>query len=409
MAELIIHGHFYQPPRENPWTGRVDREPSAQPFHDWNERIHAECYRPNASARVVDSFGRVERVLCNYAHISFNFGPTLLSWMEQHDPVTYARIIEADKESARRHGGRGNAITQAYNHAILPLCNERDRRTQIRWGIADFQHRFKRHPEAMWLPETACNDATLGALIDERLRFVILSPYQAARARSLGEAAWFDASDGRIDPGIPYRYFHRDGSGRSIAVFFYDGPISRAIAFEGVLTSSQALVTRLSHAPGGEGRLVHIATDGESYGHHTRLGERGLAYALTVEAPAHGFAVTNYGSFLERHPPTMEVEVQAGPNGEGTAWSCSHGLGRWSRDCGCQTGGQPGWNQAWRAPLRAALDYVRDEATRHFEQNRWGTLCRSVDSARRLHRGGARSEWSRPVARSNVASAAWRR
>lgn len=368
MTDLVIHGHFYQPPRDNPWTGRVDREPSAQPFHDWNERVHAESYRPNAFARIVDPFGRVEGVQCNYAHISFNFGPTLLSWMERHDPVTYRRIIEADRESAGRCGGHGNAIAQAYNHAILPLCNERDRRTQIAWGIADFQHRFGRDPEALWLPETACNDATLGALIDAGLRFVILSPYQAARVRPLPDGPWRDASGGSIDPGVPYRYFHRDRSGRSIAIFFYDGPISRAVAFDGVLTSSQAFVNRLSQAPAGTGRLVHIATDGESYGHHTRLGERGLAYALMVEAPARGFRVTNYGSFLERHPPTIEVEILPGPGGEGTAWSCAHGLGRWCRDCGCQTGGQPGWNQAWRAPLRAALDHIRDEAARRFEE-----------------------------------------
>ena len=368
MTELVIHGHFYQPPRENPWTGRVDREPSARPFHDWNERIHAECYRPNAFARVVDPFGRVEAVLCNYAHVSFNVGPTLLSWMELHDPVTYGRIIDADQESARRCDGHGNAIAQAYSHPILPLCNESDRRTQIRWGIADFRHRFCRDPEALWLPETACNDATLGALIDEELRFVILSPYQAARVRSLPEGKWRDVADGGIDPGISYRYFHRDGSGRSIAVFFYDGPISRAVAFEGVLASSQAFVNRLAQAPGGEARLVHIATDGESYGHHTRLAERGLAYALSVEAPARGFTVTNYGSFLERHPPTMEVEIQAGPDGEGTAWSCAHGVGRWCRDCSCQTGGQPGWNQAWRTPLRAALDHLRDAAAHHFAE-----------------------------------------
>ena len=366
MNELVIHGHFYQPPRENPWTEIVDREQSAHPFHNWSERVHAECYRPNAVARVVDGYGRVEGVVNNYARMSFNFGPTLLAWMQGHDPDAYQRILTADRQSVRTNYGHGNAIAQAYNHAILPLCNERDRRTQVRWGLSDFRHRFGRDSESIWLPETACNDATLETLIDEGLRFVILSPHQAERVRPVGGGEWCDVSDGSVDPCVPYSYRHRDGSGRSIAIFFYDGPIARALAFEGLLASSHSFVSRLGQAAGGPGRLVHIATDGESYGHHTRLGERGLAYALLVEAPARGFKLTNYGSFLERHPPTMEVEIKLGPGGEGTAWSCAHGVGRWARDCGCQTGGREEWNQAWRAPLRRALDHLRDEAAGLF-------------------------------------------
>src|SRR5438067_10730639 len=240
MPSLIVHGHFYQPPRENPWTGIVDSEPGAAPFHDWNERIHSECYRPNAFVRVTDFSTLEERIVNNYTNISFNFGPTLLSWLASNHPDTYARIIEADRESALRRGGHGNAIAQAYGHAILPLCNERDLRTQIRWGLADFRHRFARDPEAQWLPETACNDAVMNALIDEGLRFVILAPHQAGRVRSYrtrsgpGSPAgqpgwgggcdgvkdfsseWFDVDEHSIDTSIPYHYSHGDGSDRSI-------------------------------------------------------------------------------------------------------------------------------------------------------------------------------------------------
>jgi alpha-amylase/alpha-mannosidase (GH57 family) len=398
MKLLVIHGHFYQPPRENPWTGGLEREPSADPYHDWNERIHRECYRPNALAQIVDSYGHAERLVNNYTLLNFNFGPTLLSWMEVQDPVTYGRILEADRLSARARNGHGNAIAQAYNHAILPLCSERDRVTQVRWGISDFRSRFGRDPEALWMPETACNNATLGTLIDHGMKYAILSPYQAERVRPLGREEWTSVADGSIDPGIPYLYLHRDGSGRSIALFFYDGPAARSIAFEGALATSKALVSRLGEAGGGDGRLVHVATDGESYGHHTRFGDRTLAYALAVEAPARGFSVTNYGAFLEANPPTMEVEVKPGPNGEGTAWSCAHGVGRWHRDCGCRAGGEEEWNQAWRTPLRNAFDFLRDEVARHFA-NMGGDIFRDPWAARDAYidvlRGTAasREEW----------------
>ena len=376
LSDLIIHGHFYQPPRENPWTGTIDPEPGAQPFHDWNERIHAECYLPNSSARILDETG-AEQFVNNYAHISFDFGPTLLSWLEQSHAETYARVIAADAESARRNNGHGNAIAQAYNHAILPLSNDRDRRTQVRWGLADFRYRFGREPEAMWLPETAGNDDVLGLLIDEGLRFVILAPQQAARVRKsrsgipvCPEDNWQSVADGTIDTNIPYRYFHRDGSGRSMAVFFYDQELARSIAFEQALASSAALVERFAQRTTGAGALVNVATDGESYGHHHKFGELCLAYALAIDAPARGFAVTNYGEYLDRHPPELEVEISNGPEGEGTSWSCTHGVSRWIRDCGCHTGGEPGWNQAWRGPLRSALDILRDEADASFEATR---------------------------------------
>ncbi|MDX6529752.1 MAG: hypothetical protein QOH41_2042 [Blastocatellia bacterium] len=369
MPALVIHGHFYQPPRENPWTGVVEAEPGAAPFHDWNERIYSECYQPNAGALITDAATGREIIVNNYAHISFNFGPTLLSWLKENHPGTYAGIIDADQQSVRERAGHGNAIAQAYGHAILPLCNERDLRTQIIWGVADFRERFEREPEAMWLPETACNDDVMGALIDAGLRFVILAPNQAARTRLMGGSEWRDVDERTVDTSVAYRYFHRDGSGRSMAVFFYDGPTSRAIAFENLLRSSRELVDRFSQTA-ADRDLVNIATDGETYGHHFKFGDICLAHALEIEAPARGFQITNYGEYLDQHPALWEVEINSGPNEEGTSWSCSHGVGRWTRDCGCHTGGAPGWNQRWRTPLRRALDFLRDENAVHFEATR---------------------------------------
>jgi alpha-amylase/alpha-mannosidase (GH57 family) len=380
---LVIHGHFYQPPRENPWTELIDREHGAEPFHDWNERINAECYRPNAYARISDSYGRVERIVNNYASLSFNFGPTLLSWLERSSPETYARIVEADRESVRRRNGHGNAIAQGYNHSILPLCDDRDRRTQIRWGLIDFRLRFGRDAESLWLPETACDDATLDTLIEEGLRYCILSPFQAARVRALGsnEHGWRDVSSGDVDTTVPYRYFHTDGGGRSLSVFFYDGKIARGVAFEGLLASSRALVGAFARAARHGARLISIATDGESYGHHYHFGDRCLAYALDTEAARQGFRVTNYGEFLDTHEPAFEVELKRGPNDEGTAWSCAHGLGRWTRDCGCNAGAPEGWNQRWRVPLRAAFDLLRRDLAPKFEEA-CGRLLRDPWEAR---------------------------
>jgi alpha-amylase/alpha-mannosidase (GH57 family) len=333
---------------------------------------------------IVNSNGD-EGLVNNYAHISFDFGPTLLSWLERQHPDTYARIIAADAESTLKHNGHGNAIAQAYNHAILPLCNERDRRTQVRWGMADFRYRFGREAESLWLPETACNDDVLGLLIDEGLRFVILAPQQAKRVRSrtgipacpeqtgksgLPNAGWKIVDGNTIDKSIAYNYFHRDGSGRSIAVFFYNQELAHAIAFEQALSSSASLVDRFARSKAEGPGLINVATDGESYGHHHKFGELCLAHALEIDGPARGFSVTNYGDYLEQHPPAMEVEISNGQEGEGSSWSCAHGVSRWIRDCGCHTGGEPDWNQSWRAPLRAALDFLRAEAAGWFEATR---------------------------------------
>jgi alpha-amylase/alpha-mannosidase (GH57 family) len=379
--DLVIHGHFYQPPRENPWTDEVGAEPGARPFHDWNQRINAECYRPNAFARIVDDAGRIERIVNNYELVSFNLGPTLLRWMQRHDPLTLARLVEADRRSARVRGGHGNAIAQAYGHAILPLCNARDRATQIRWGLAEFAWRFGRGAEALWLPETAASPATLDDLIEHGLRYAILAPSQAARVRrsvqdrdggnGSGAGPWEDVRGGTIDPSRPYRYSHSDGSGRSLALLFYDGLLARSVAFGGALRESRLFIdacAATAAAPGRQGQVVHLAVDGETWGHHHAWGDRALAYALAREAPARGFHVTNYGELLDRVSPQWDAEIELGEDGLGNAWSCAHGLGRWTRDCSCRLAQREGWTQAWRAPLRAAFDLLRDQAAVFFEQ-----------------------------------------
>jgi alpha-amylase/alpha-mannosidase (GH57 family) len=361
---ICIHGHFYQPPRESPWLDAVETQDSAAPFHDWNERITAECYATNAAARILDDEGRIAQIVNNYARISFNFGPTLLSWMEQAAPDVYAAVLAADRESQERFSGHGSAMAQAFHHAILPLASPRDKRTEIRWGLADFRRRFGRDPEGMWLPEAAVDIESLDMMAEEGIRFAVLSPYQAAQVRLLGEREWTEARAGRIDTTRAYQ--QRLPSGRSIALFFYDGAVSRAVAFEGLLNRGEDLAGRLLGAflPGDDApQLVHIATDGETYGHHHRFGEMALAYALHY-IESHGLArLTNYGEFLELHPPEHEVQIA-----EDSSWSCFHGIERWRSDCGCHTGGHAGWNQAWRAPLREALNWLRDEIDERFEE-----------------------------------------
>jgi len=360
---ICIHAHFYQPPRENPWLEVIERQPAAYPYHDWNQRITAECYAPNTGSRILDAEGRITRIVNNYSRISFNFGPTLLSWMEENEPEVYAAILEADRESQQRFSGHGSALAQAYNHMILPLANTADRCTQILWGLRDFEHRFKRQPEGIWLPEAAVDLETLELLAEFGIRFTVLSPYQAQRTRKMG-GRWRDATGGILDPTLAYE--QALPSGRSLAVFFYDGPISRAVAFERLLARGEHLAGRLlgAFANGGERpELVHIATDGETYGHHHRHGDMALAYALH-HIDSNGLAkLTNYGEYLERYPPAHQVEIK-----EQTAWSCSHGVGRWWTDCGCNTGRHPNWNQAWRTPLRNALDWLRDTLAPAYEE-----------------------------------------
>src|SRR5689334_21061282 len=361
---ICIHGHFYQPPRENAWLEFVELQDSAYPFHDWNERVTAECYARNGMSRILDPNGDIDRITNNYARISFNFGPTLLAWLADKEPEVYRSILDADRESQTRFSGHGSAMAQSYNHSILPLSNSRDKYTQILWGIRDFEFRFGRYPEGMWLPETAVDLETLDILAKLGIKFTILSPYQAKAVRKPRGRLFRDVNGGRIDPSAPYKV--RLPSGRRIAVFFYDGPISQAIAFEHLLERGENLANRLLSAF-SDGRawpqLIHIAIDGETYGHHHKKGEMALSYALHHIGTNQLARLTNYGEYLERHPPTMQAEIW-----ERTAWSCSHGVERWNSNCGCNSGGRPGWNQEWRKPLREALDWLRDSIAQPFEQ-----------------------------------------
>jgi alpha-amylase/alpha-mannosidase (GH57 family) len=349
---VAIHGHFYQPPRESPWLERIEAQDSAAPYHDWNARVAAECYRPNTAARRVDAKNRILDIVDNFGALAFNVGPTLMAWLEAERPDVYAAILAADR-SSRAARGCGNAIAQAYGHAILPLASRRDKVTQVRWGLADFRHRFGREAAGMWLPETAVDQDTLAVLAEEGVRFTILAPGQAGSVRDPG-------GDWRPGPVAldPRRAYRCDvGQGRSLALFFYDGAISHGIAFEGLLRSGDALATRLlagfDEAP--HAQLVHVATDGETYGHHHRFGEMALA-AACARIEATGAAVlTNHAAFLAAHPPTLEARVV-----EGSSWSCAHGVERWRTDCGCRAGRHTGWTQRWRGPLREALDWLRD-------------------------------------------------
>jgi alpha-amylase/alpha-mannosidase (GH57 family) len=375
MRPFVIHAHFYQPERHNPWTGALDPEPSAAPHRDWNQRIHDECYRPNAVARIFDQQRRVERIVNNFERLSFNIGPTLLRWLEGAEPSTYAKVIDGDWRSVARTG-HGNAFAQAYNHMILPLANPRDQRTQIAWGLADFRHRFGRQATGMWLPETAASPETIDGLIDAGVRFTVLAPHQAHRVRHQN-GEWHEVGAG-IDTGRPYRHPHSDGSGRALSVFFYDGGLAQSLAFDPATMDAAVLLDRLHQAAERTDGLIHAALDGETFGHHHPFGELGLAYALFEEAERRGLEPTTYAAWLDRHPPVDEVQLVPG---EGTAWSCAHGLGRWIRDCGCATDSLPGWNQAWRGPLRAALDVVRDAAIDMFE-SRGDELLRDPWAAR---------------------------
>lgn len=357
---VCIHGHFYQPPRDNPWLEAIARQPSAWPAHDWNERVADECYAPNARARILDGEGRIRRMTNNYARISFNFGPTLMSWLEAERPEVHAAIVDADRQSRDRYGGCGSALAQVYGHVILPLANERDKQTQVRWGIVDFEHRFARKPEGMWLAETAVDIPSLEAMAAEGIAFTILAPHQCARVRD-PEQTWHDVRGQRVDPRRPY--FIRLPSGRRMTLFFYDGPTSRAVAFERLLDDGRDFANRLLAGfdeISEEAQLVHIATDGETYGHHHDYGDMALAYCLDELEQREGVELVNYARLLQLFPPTWEAEIVGD-----TSWSCVHGLERWRSDCGCNSG--TGWHQRWRRPLRDAMDWLRDALIPLFE------------------------------------------
>ncbi len=373
---ICIHGHFYQPPRENPWLETVETQDTAAPYHDWDERICAECYAPNGAARIVNVKNQIMRIVNNYARMSFNFGPTLLSWLKENAPRTYRMILDGEQRSRKSFGGHSSAMAQVYNHVILPLASERDRITQIRWGIADYEHHYGSPPEGMWLAETAADTESLELLAKHGIKFTLLAPHQCKRIRPLKEnEAWTDTDGASVDTTRPY--LHRFESGESIAVFFYNGPTSRAIAFEGLLNSGENFVARLKSGfrDGTEAQLVHVATDGESYGHHHKHGEMALAYTLRMLEADEAVKLANYGIFLAEFPPEYECEIV-----EDTSWSCAHGVERWRSNCGCN-GGKPGLNQLWRAPLRQALDELRD-AVAPLTEKEGGKLFKDVWAAR---------------------------
>ncbi len=352
---LCIHGHFYQPPRENPWLEAIEVQDSAHPYHNWNERGSAECYAPNSAARILDGQNRILQIISNYDLISFNFGPTLLAWLETNASEVYGRILESDRISRQARGGHGNALAQVYNHLIMPLASRHDKETQVIWGIRDFVHRFGREPDGMWLPETAVDLETLKVLAEYGIRFAILAPTQAKRIRPLSKGSWKNLDGGRIDPGRCYRLAL--SSGLTIDLFFYNADLAHAVAFGQTLVSGDEFIRNIKQhfrPDNSEDQLVHIATDGETYGHHHRFGEMALAYAMNRLSAEGEILITNYAEFLANHPPQWEVEIF-----ERTSWSCSHGVERWRADCGCRVGTDPSWNQAWRAPLRDALNWLK--------------------------------------------------
>ncbi|MDB5050522.1 MAG: glycoside hydrolase family 57 [Fibrobacteres bacterium] len=371
---FCVHGHFYQPPRENPLIEQVELQPSALPGHDWNERVFLECYAPNGASRILDSHGRIEDILNNYAYMSFNIGPTLFSWLEEKHPYTYSRILDADRQSCERLGGHGNAIAQVYNHVIMPLATAEQKRLQVKWGIADFERRFHRRPEGMWLAETAINMDSVVAMIREGIKFTVLAPTQAHRVRALAEDTWTDVANNTIDPRRPYRIFPVAEDGTPIEkgyldVFFYDGPLSHGVGFEHLLKNASHFGDRIGQAfdrnDHGD-QLVSVCTDGESYGHHEPFGDMCVAFLFKDIAPRQNMVPVNYAWFLANHPSRHEVRLK-NAHGDGTAWSCAHGVGRWKEDCGCSNGGQEGWNQKWRGPLRRAFDILYGYAEKYTE------------------------------------------
>ena len=360
---VCIHSHFYQPPRENPWLQVIESQESAYPFHDWNARINAECYKENAQSFLIGENGKIDGIVNNYSLMNFNFGPSLLSWMEKHDPNTYSLIIEGDKLGVKRFSGHGTAIAQCYNHIIMPLANFRDKETQINWGLKDFERRFGRQPESMWLPETAVDIESLEILSDYGMKYAILAPRQAQKIRPLNsDTDWIDVSHEKIDPRRPYLI--NLPSGRSIIGFFYDGGISKDAAFQGLLHNGETFANRLINsfsADPSEVQISHIATDGETYGHHHRHGDMALAYALRYIENHPEVALTNYGEFIEQNPPKYEAMIF-----EKSSWSCVHGVSRWADDCGCNSGMKPGWRQKWRRPLREGYDFLRNSMQDQF-------------------------------------------
>lgn len=354
---LCIHGHFYQPPREDPWLGAVLPEGSAAPQRDWNARITRESYAPLSRARLLDAQGRIRTLVNAYEFISFNFGPTLLAWMARQAPETYELVIQADRASRERLGF-GNAMAQIRHHTIMPLASAEDKRVETAWAVQDFEARYGRSPDGLWLPEAAADTASLEALAEAGIAYTVLAPRQAAAVADSG-GPWQPVDEASLDITKPYRA--ELPSGRSIAIFFYHGALSQAVAFERLLTDGGAFWSRLraAAAPG----LVCLATDGETYGHHFTFGEMALAWCLEQAQADPDVRLTNFAAHLAAHPPVRLVRLH-----EPSSWSCVHGVERWRADCGCKTGDHPGWAQAWRGPLREALAALKVRLDAHYAQ-----------------------------------------
>jgi alpha-amylase/alpha-mannosidase (GH57 family) len=373
---ICVHGHFYQPPRENPWLEDVELQDSAYPYHDWNEKITQECYRQNAASRILDDEQKIVDIVSNYSKMSFDFGPTLLSWLAKHEPEVYESVIEADKKSRETFGGHGSAIAQAYNHIIMPLANSRDKYTQVAWGVSDFEHHFRRKPEGMWLPETAVDIETLEILVRHGIKFTILGPHQAKRFRRIGEQEWHNVEHDKLDTTEPY--LCRLGSGDVINLFFYQQPTSQEVADGKILQNGEVFARKLAYIlenKEGPAGLAHVATDGETFGHHHRYTDMALAYCLNFIETRGLAKITVYGEYLEKFPPEYEVEIY-----QNSSWSCSHGVERWRGNCGCNYGRYPPGRQQWRAPLREAMDWLRDQLASIYESGMkeyvsdvWGT------------------------------------
>jgi len=366
-AKAIIHGHFYQPPREDPWIDSIEPQPSAYPFRDWNVRITSECYAPNCFSRVLDKRGRIRDIINNYQYLSFNFGPTLLSWMEREDKEVYDLIIEADKRSIDEHHGHGNAIAQIYNHVIMPLQNYEDKKTQIIWGLKDFEHRYGRKSEGIWLSETAIDYETIDLLIDHGLKFVVLSPEQASEFRKIGDKHWSKVSDSPISTKHPYKIIREHGE---LGVFYFDKRLSTSVSFEHLLHNSDDFALRIKQSMTSKNDVVIIASDGEIFGHHEPFGDMCLA-ALIKEYCINQkqIELLNFGEYLELYPAEYETKISLGDDGLGSSWSCFHGVGRWYKDCGCHTGGEGNWTQNWRGPLRKSFDIVKESLDNVFITN----------------------------------------
>jgi hypothetical protein len=359
-VKAIIHGHFYQPPREDPWTNIIYDQESAYPFKNWNERITRECYGPNCYSRVLDKDGKITDIINNYKYMSFNFGPTLLGYLEREEREIYEFILEADRYSVMSHNGHGNAIAQVYNHVILPLQTDEDKRTQIHWGLKDFEKRFGRKSEGIWLSETAIDPATAGILVDYGVKFVILSPNQAESYRKIGDEKWTKNSEHPVRTTHAYKLRLEAGD---LNVFYFDRALSTAVSFEHLLRNSDNFAHAIMNGRNmtEESDAVIIATDGEVYGHHEPFADMCLASLVkNYHMKENRIEFMNFGEYLEKYPALYETQLSAGEDGRGSSWSCFHGIGRWYKNCGCHTGGNPGWNQKWRTPLREAFDIVKN-------------------------------------------------